>query len=87
MNASPALQIDDLVDPVIAEARALSGRRHLKPHEARRRYQLILTLAALPGCRQSWIAEQLACSGSNMSRLIKAARRTLAAASPEGAQP
>lgn len=73
-------------DAVIAEARALSGRRHLNPTEARRRYQLILKLASVPGRKQSWIAEQLQCSGSNMSRLIKAARQAFAT-STEGVTP
>jgi len=68
----------EIADPVVIEARALSGRRHLNSAEARRRYELILTLASVPGRKQSWIAKQIECSSSNMSRLIKAARTALA---------
>lgn len=64
-------------DP-IAEAKALSGRKHLKPAEARRRYELILLALAVGGRKQSWVADQLGFSDSNMSRLVRAARRTFA---------
>jgi hypothetical protein len=61
-------------DP-IAEAKALSNRRHLTPPEARRRYELILAAMAVGGRKQSWVADQLGFSDSNMSRLMRAARR------------
>jgi hypothetical protein len=63
-------------DP-IAEARALSNRRYLTSADARRRYELILAVLAVGGRKQSWVAGQLGFSDSNMSRLVRAARRTL----------
>jgi hypothetical protein len=67
-------------DP-IAEARELTGRKYLPPKDRRRRYELIGEALAVGGRKHSWLAEQIGCSTSNMSRLIKAAREALA---PEG---
>lgn len=61
-------------DPIV-EAKALSGKRHLTPAEARRRYELLLAAMAVGGRKQSWVADQLGFTDSNMSRLMRAARR------------
>jgi hypothetical protein len=87
VDATSTIQLGGHVDPAIAEVRALSGRKHLKSAEAHRRFRLILDLASVPGRKQSWIAQQIPCSSSNMSRLIKAARIALATPSTTEATP
>jgi DNA-binding MarR family transcriptional regulator len=75
-DAGSDLALLTVLDP-IAEAKTLSGRKHLTPAEARQRYAAILAALAVGGRKQSWIAEQIGCTDSNMSRLVRAARQAL----------
>jgi hypothetical protein len=75
VSGPQAAEADAAPKDPIAEAKVLSNRRHLTPPEARRRYELILAAMAVGGRKQSWVAEQLGFSDSNMSRLMRAARR------------
>ncbi len=77
-TTSEATNVAVAVTDPIAAAKALSGRKHLTPAEARRRYAAILAAFAVGGRKQSWVAEQLGFSESNMSRLLRDARRTFA---------